>query len=56
MAYQAQGGSNFSRQMMLAFRMQKPMAKESGECVVRGISGRTQLCEAPKLGCLTTQI
>jgi hypothetical protein len=38
-AYQARGGSNFSRQMTLAFRMQKPTAKESGECVVRGIPG-----------------
>jgi hypothetical protein len=37
-AYQARGGSNFSWQMTLAFRMQKPTAKESGECVVRGIS------------------
>jgi hypothetical protein len=42
MAYQARGGSNFSRQMTLAFRMQKPMAKESGECVVRGIPGIIQ--------------
>jgi hypothetical protein len=38
-AYQARGGSNFPRQMTLAFRMQKPTAKESGECVVRGIPG-----------------
>jgi hypothetical protein len=39
MAYQARGGSNFSRQMTLALRMQKPTAKESGECIVRGIPG-----------------
>jgi hypothetical protein len=26
--------------MTLAFRMHKPTAKESGECVVRGIPGR----------------
>jgi hypothetical protein len=38
-AYQARGGSNFSRQMTLAFCIQKPTAKESGECVVRGIPG-----------------
>jgi hypothetical protein len=38
-AYQARGGRNFPRQMTLAFRMQKPTAKESGECVVRGIPG-----------------
>jgi hypothetical protein len=31
--------SNFSRQMTLAFRTHKPRAKESGECVVRGIPG-----------------
>jgi hypothetical protein len=40
-AYQARGGSNFSRQMTLALRMQKPTAKESGESVVRGIPGTT---------------
>jgi hypothetical protein len=39
-AYQARGGSNLPRQMTLAFRMQKPTAKESGECVVRGIPGK----------------
>jgi hypothetical protein len=38
-AYQARGGSKFSRQMTLAFRMQKPAAKESGECFIRGIPG-----------------
>jgi hypothetical protein len=38
-AYQARGGSNFSRQMTLALGIQKPTAKESGECVVRGIPG-----------------
>jgi hypothetical protein len=38
-AYQTRGGSNFPRQMTLEFRMQKPTAKESGECVVRGIPG-----------------
>jgi hypothetical protein len=38
-AYPARGGSNFPRQMTLAFRMQKPTAKELGECVVRGIPG-----------------
>jgi hypothetical protein len=38
-AYQARGGSNFSRQMTLAFRTQTPTVKESGECVVRGIPG-----------------
>jgi hypothetical protein len=38
-AYQARGGSNFPWLMTLAFRMQKPTAKESGECVVRGIPG-----------------
>jgi hypothetical protein len=38
-AYQARGGINFPQQMMLAFRMQKPTANESGECVVRGIPG-----------------
>jgi hypothetical protein len=40
-AYQARGGNNFSRQMTLAFRMQKPTTKESGKCVVRGIPGIT---------------
>jgi hypothetical protein len=34
-AYQARGGSNFPRQMTLAFRMQKPTAKESLEYVIR---------------------
>jgi hypothetical protein len=38
-AYQVRGGSNFSRQTTLAFRIQKPTAKESGECVVSGIPG-----------------
>jgi hypothetical protein len=38
-AYQARGSSNFSRQTMRAFHMQKPTAKESLECVVRGIPG-----------------
>jgi hypothetical protein len=38
-AYQARGGSNFPRQMMLAFRTHKPTAKDSGECVVRVIPG-----------------
>jgi hypothetical protein len=38
-ACQTRGGSHFSRQMTLAFRMQKPTAKESDECVVRGIPG-----------------
>jgi hypothetical protein len=38
-AYQARGGSNFPRQITLAFRTHKPTAKESGECVVRGIPG-----------------
>jgi hypothetical protein len=36
-AYQAQGGSNFPRQMTRAFRTHKPTAKESGECVLRRI-------------------
>jgi hypothetical protein len=36
-AYQARGGSNFPRQMTLAFRTHRPTAKESGEGVVRGI-------------------
>jgi hypothetical protein len=35
MAYQAQGGSNFPRQMTRVFRMHKLMAKESLECVIR---------------------
>jgi hypothetical protein len=39
MAYQAWGGGNFSRQMTLAFHMQKLTAKQSEECVVRGIPG-----------------
>jgi hypothetical protein len=43
-AYQARGSSNFSRQMPLAFRMQKLTAKESGKCVVRGIPGISGLC------------
>jgi hypothetical protein len=42
-AYQARGGSNFSRQMTLAFRMNKPTAKESGESVVRGIPGTSDV-------------
>jgi hypothetical protein len=37
-AYQARGGSNFSRQMTRAFRTHKPTIKELGECVLRGIS------------------
>jgi hypothetical protein len=41
-AYRARGSSKFPRQMTLAFRMQKPTAKESGECVVRGIPGSIQ--------------
>jgi hypothetical protein len=36
-AYQARGGSNFPLQMTRAFRTHKPTAKESGECVLRGI-------------------
>jgi hypothetical protein len=40
-AYQARGGSKLSPQMTLAFRMKKLTAKESGECVVRGIPGIT---------------
>jgi hypothetical protein len=48
MAYQARGGSNFSRQMPLAFRMQKPTAKKSGECVVRGIPGKVHTASKPR--------
>jgi hypothetical protein len=36
-AYQARAAVIFFLQMTLAFRMQKPTAKESGECIVRGI-------------------
>jgi hypothetical protein len=42
--YQARGGINFPRQMTLAFRMQNPTAKESGECVVRGIPYNASIC------------
>jgi hypothetical protein len=36
-ACQARSDSNFPRQMTLAFRTHKPTAKESDECVLRGI-------------------
>jgi hypothetical protein len=38
-AYQARGDNNFPRQMTRAFRMHKPTAKESLECVIRETPG-----------------
>jgi hypothetical protein len=50
MAYQARGGTNFPQQMTLAFRMKKPTAKESGECVVRGIPGTITFLNSSNCG------